>query len=355
MNPILKPTPTHPLTPVAPFYDPNDINSPPPPTNLSETCPPGFHPSSPRFLLSLLATSAFLSIPSVASEALTSILTTVGPKTVMRYINFALGQGIGEPDPEYDWDEPVAAVGLENVAELIEDEGDSVLEDLGDYHVLSPTTKEEQVSVKFEETHLDDTMKQCGSPAVPSFPEQIHADSSSATPAREYVYGGLSDKVGEAAMCWLTRWAADIYHFEQAEAETSGAAEPMTERQQSYIHPSSSTSLVTRRRAATIPSSSPGDLVGSSRPLFHVELAVPRIWRKGGLTAPWVRQVLSSDSLFVLGEKERYDLCRNIVDLRRREGIDPGEEAEWDTLFQRGIYYSSMVCVDLQFSFRLAN
>ncbi|KAK7687994.1 hypothetical protein QCA50_008364 [Cerrena zonata] len=341
ISPTLKPTPTHPLTPIAPFYDPNDINSPPPPTNLQDVCPPGSHPASPRFLLSLLATSAFLSIPLVATQALTAILHTVGPRTVMRYINFALGQGIGEPDPEYDWDEPVAAVGLESVAELIEEEGEGVLGDLGDYHVLSSHTKEEQLGGKFEETHLDDTMKQCGSPAAPSFPDHIHPDTSS-TPAVEYNYGGLSDKVGEAAMCWLTRWGADVYRFEQD--EMNGNPEPMTEQQQQpYAHLLSSvTSPVTRKRAATIPSSSPAGIATSSKPLFHIEAAVPRIWRRGGLTAPWVRQILSSDSLFVLGEKERYDLCRSVVDLRRREGIDPAEEAEWDILFQRGIYYSTM-------------
>lgn len=259
----------------------------------------------------------------------------------MRYISFALGKGIGDPDPEYDWDEPEAAVGLESVAELIEEEGEGVLEDLGDYHVLSPTPKEEKLA---GETYLDDTMKQCGSPTVSSFPDQARVDtSSSSTSAVEYNYGGLCDKVGEAAMCWLTRWGMDVYRFEQDEMTRN--LEPMGEQQQAFAHLSHVTSPVTRKRAATIPSSSPADIASSSKPLFHIEAAVPRIWRRGGLTASWVRQVLSSDSLFVLGEKERYDLCRNIVDFRRREGIDPEEEVEWDTLFQRGIYYSTMVCV----------
>ena len=43
------------------------------------------------------------------------------------------------------------------------------------------------------------------------------------------------------------------------------------------------------------------------------------------------------------GEKERYDMARAMVVLRRAEGILREEEAEFDSLFSKGIYYANMV------------
>ncbi|CAL1696775.1 unnamed protein product [Somion occarium] len=320
--PSLIPTPTHPLTPSPPFYNSSDLDAP----NLQYACPPDYHPASPRFLLSLLATSAFLSIPRVASQALTSILR--------------------EPDPEVDYEDPVAAVGLESVAELIEEEGEGIVEG----YVLTPD-KDEQIAEKLDEMHLDETTKHCGSPDATSFMERSHSSSSgdtsgSNTPSREFHYGGLSDKVGEAAMCWLTRWAADICRYEDQEDSRTNDTTP-------DIYPATQlfSSSTTRKRAATIPSGTATDaeFAHPSKMLLSLDggVSVPSIWRRGGLTADWVRRVLSSDALFVTGEKERYDLCRTIVDMRRREGIEPAEEAQWEALFERGIYYSTMILEQL--------
>lgn len=53
---------------------------------------------------------------------MSSILSTVGPHTVLKYLNFALGKHIGETELEIG--EPEAAVGLERVAKLLgEDKG----------------------------------------------------------------------------------------------------------------------------------------------------------------------------------------------------------------------------------------
>lgn len=76
------------------------------------------HPATPRFLLSLLATAIYLSVPSLASQAMSSILSTVGPHTVLKYLNFALGKHIG--DMELEAGEPEAAVGLEHVAQIFD-------------------------------------------------------------------------------------------------------------------------------------------------------------------------------------------------------------------------------------------
>lgn len=48
---------------------------------------------------------------------MSSILSTVGPLTVLKYLNFALGKPIG--DTELEIGEPEAAVGLEHVANLL--------------------------------------------------------------------------------------------------------------------------------------------------------------------------------------------------------------------------------------------
>jgi hypothetical protein len=47
--------------------------------------------------------------------------------------------------------------------------------------------------------------------------------------------------------------------------------------------------------------------------------------------------------LFVKGERERYDLAKAVVELRRSEGILKEEEGEWAKMFLDGIYYANMV------------
>ncbi|KDN50385.1 hypothetical protein K437DRAFT_255092 [Tilletiaria anomala UBC 951] len=53
--------------------------------------------ATPRFLLSLIATSTYLGVPSVTSLALTLILGSISPYTVSAYLRFASGLGIVSP------------------------------------------------------------------------------------------------------------------------------------------------------------------------------------------------------------------------------------------------------------------
>lgn len=92
---------------------------------------------------------------------------------------------------------------------------------------------------------------------------------------------------------------------------------------------------LSRRRAETLPSR---PAVDESTP--H---RVPLIWARGGLTSAWIREIISSDALFIKGERERYDLARTVVELRRRQGIDDDEEKDWVIMFRNGIYYTNMV------------
>jgi len=276
---FLVPTAAEPLTPSFPILQD------------AELAPPNHHPVTPQFLLSLLATSIYLSIPSVASQALSFILSTVGPTTVVPYLNFALGKPIdllaGEPE---------TARGLENIALPIEDEevdltigvhSEKQIDDfsdlLSDLAVTEDTSSEESVFI-----HEDDGIT-------------CH-------------YGAVSNRIGEACACWLARWAVDILIHEQT---LRPQASPLTGKSSSPAESSSIAGLSER---------------------CHVT-----IWSRGGLSAKWVAALVSSDTLFVKNERHRYGFARNVVELRRADGILLEEEVEWTNMFETGIYYNSMV------------
>ncbi|KZS90303.1 hypothetical protein SISNIDRAFT_457831 [Sistotremastrum niveocremeum HHB9708] len=245
--------------------------------------PPGHQLASPRFLLSLLATSIYLSIPSTTSHAMSLILNSVGPRTVIRYLNFAIGQGMGSPDE----DEPQSssATGLEQVARHVVDKAESVNES---YSLL------DESNVELEDATEDEQAQKIDPAESHSFDEHEHGIH----------YGLLSDKIGEACASWLARWGTDMLEYEE---EDQAGWRPYD------------TNVI---RAAE-----------RHRSNF------PRIWRRGGLSAAWVRALLSSDEFWIRGEWERYQVARRIVELRRKEGVLEEEEREWRSLFDSAIYY----------------
>ncbi|KAJ6573974.1 hypothetical protein DFH09DRAFT_1151583 [Mycena vulgaris] len=260
--PSLVPSNAQPLTSAFPFTS----------VDLHPPTPSGHHPGTPRFLLSLLATSVYLSIPNLAAHALSSILSTIGPYTVLQYLDFALGNPIGPPDPK--WNEPDAAVGLERIAQLIPDDASSNA--------------------------------------------SLHSvDTDCSAPEKQFHYGAISDKIGEAAACWLARWAPDMLNFEERKAGIGTPAPAISRR--------------AKADAATKSDYS----------------AVPVIWDRGGLNVAWVCALVSADTLFVRGERERYDFACAVVELRRRHGILQEEEDAWKTLFEQGIHYCHMSMEDV--------
>ena len=278
----LIPTPLYPLTRSFPIHaEPG-------------ATPPGHHPVTPRFLLSLLATSIYLSIPSVAGQSLRYILTTVGPTTAIRYLNFAIGKGIG-PEEE---NAPEAAVGLEHLAEIVK---------LGTADVVSISSKLSRLPLEDDETRKED-------PAEAIYDE----DCEELTDERHFIYGGVSDKVGEAAACWLTRWGYDMLTYEEEESSSHGIISGSVLKKHSY----SAFSTV-------VPA--------------QVYQPIPLVWRRGGLDARWARAILSSDLLFIKGERERYEMVKAVLELRRKDGIDEEEEKEFVELFESGIHFMHMV------------
>ncbi|KAF9243724.1 hypothetical protein BU15DRAFT_86181 [Melanogaster broomeanus] len=275
----LIPTTMHPLTPSFP--------GPAPPTEI----PQGHHPATPRFLLSLLATSVYLSIPH--------ILNTVGPYTAIQYLNFATGIAVDSASE----DEPAAAVGLENIAEIVKSSSLANSVNSDSREVLAD--KFHELDMQKEDPGESDTESDAGD--RPKYTPSFH-------------YGAISDKIGEAVACWLARWGPDMLVYEENAS-----------RARDVLPPTVPVSTQPRRRAETMP----------SRPSSE-EKSPSYILIVGGLTSTWIRELISSDALFVKGERERYDLARTIVELRRRQGHDQDEEKDWDVMFREGIYYANL-------------
>lgn len=270
VSPLLIPTPARPLTPAF------AVPAPAPPAT-----PSGHHNATPRFLLSLLATASFLEMHALAAQALDMILATVGPFTVLRYHHFATGGGIGEPED----DEPICATGLEVVAQAAEMEPPSECSSMSD-----------------DEGSDHGTRKSGGAAQTSTF---ISDRRSEASRRREavYSYGRISDRIGEATVCFLSRWAVDILNFEEATANHLSNVQALP------------------------------------KPIL--------VWARNGLTARWVRAVVSSDDFFITGEYDRYVFARRVASLRRREAIDPAEEQEFTTLFSDGIHYCHLLHEEL--------
>jgi len=300
IDPAIVPTPSHPLTPSFP--------NPPSPTHV----PLGHQPATPRFLMSLLAVSIYLCMPSLTAETLSNITSTIGPFTVMDYLRFAYGEGIGSLQ-EGDLD---PLVGLEHVAHVVKAESvdcNQLRTQGKDVECFSRNLEalsvEDQIhssqggaSLRVGQSiEKEDPAEHCSEPGSSTFvPGETGSNLS-------FSYGSVSDKIGEACVCWLARWGADILVLEQEAGGLSKKPVPYS------------------------------DVNDSPLP------QPPLIWRRGGLTATWARALISSDLLFVKSERERYDLAKAVVELCRNEGILEEEEVEWAKLFTEGIYYANMV------------
>lgn len=292
VSPNIIPTTDYPLTP--PFAGVVE----------TEEVPTGHQPASHRLLLSLLATSIYLSIPSVASQILSLILKTVGPTTVINYLNFACGKSLVDSDPRPADSKP--AVGLENIANLLEDEL------ANDLYIQSTKSVEGLKSLPQSSDRQGASESPEPQDSEPS--DSTHKDAS-------YHYGAVSDKIGEACACWIARWAVDVLQLETEDSRAyDSRAHPFTPSNRDKETP-------TDQRLVT----------------WKKFLKVPVIFGREGLNAKWVAAFVSADTLFVKNERDRYDFARTIVELRRKHGVVDEEEDIWSHMFEYGIHYSNMV------------
>lgn len=293
VSPNLIPTTNYPLSP--PFAGILE----------SEDVPPGKQHATPRFLVSLLATAIYLSIPSVASQALSLVLKTVGPTTVLQYLDFACGKSLCYSNPIPEEHQP--AVGLENVAFILEDTD-------------TPTATISIEGLKSQPSIDSDSSEPSTGDGDPPESSEVEADDHGPS----YHYGAVSDKVGEACTCWLARWAVDTLEMEDQRLNVV----------ESRLR-AMSVSSIDKVKTISLSSASTATLANVPKP--------PVIWGRGGLSARWVATLISADTLFVTNERERYNFARSVVELRRRDGILGDEELIWTELFEHGIHYSNMV------------
>lgn len=381
LSPELIPSASQPLTPAF------SLSSKPSTSSSSSPVPAGHQAATPRFLLSLLATATFLGMPAAAAHALQLILASVGPFTAVRYLNFAIGKGIG-PSEEEEASEDKAAVGLESVAEVVPDESDEpeIIEHPSPKYAHPDPAKQQEkdtetIGGKLSSLSTDDPPLSPGfkketpaSPRSDASSMELESTSSLASPTTmhaqrlepSYCYGVVGDKVGEAAACWIARWGADILACElevvarkKGEEGAAGARGPAIRWQGLGDEKESKEGKekeMGRKRGLTAPSrlappegvGKAGGRAGSAAEQEGGERVVPVVWRRGGLSARWVRGLISSDALFVRGERERYDMAKAVVELRRSAPLEDqedreAEEKEWEELFRTGIYYENMV------------
>ncbi|KAF8167859.1 hypothetical protein B0H34DRAFT_646000 [Crassisporium funariophilum] len=310
LSPNLVPTTNYPLTP--PY---SGICEP-------EEVPLGNHPATPRFLLSLLATAIYLSIPTIASQALSLILKTIGPSTVIQYLDFACGKYIRHSPLD-----PPTAVGLEHVAQVL------------DVEVQSTSGSQRQKANNLSESYnpVTDCESQKDQSSNP-LPKSSDSDSSDGEyddlgdDGPSHHYGAVSDKIGEACACWLARWAVDMLRYEEQKSGRRGS-DCMSSRM--------------RSRSMFGLGETKISITGAETPAIS-QTPFPIIWSRGGLSAHWVSALVSADTLFVKNERERYNFARSVVELRRRCGVLDEEERIWTAMFEHGIYYINMAFEDIQ-------
>lgn len=346
--------------------------------------PPDTQPTSPRLLLSILATAIYLGQNDIIKQSLGLVLASVSPWSVGRYLEFAIGSGIGEE--EYDGQDPMPAKGLEGIGRQMSRSAPAAMPR------RDRRRSTDETRVKAEDTNGDDGQKcsDAGGPGQQSSSESLKGQPTDADEqlpnvgsmslgddfgARRYFYGFAGDKIGEACACWLARWGTDILEVEESMAAMQSTEQASRGRSLAGLAALSFSGTPTKtgkgkatdRRSKSVSWQAPAQEHDTDRPSLSPPLC---IWSRGGLPAHWVRAVVSADALFVRNELERYYFAKRVIALRRlgrandkdederdigvkvdeddsrswiEEDEEDEEELELQEIFRSGIYYSHMV------------
>ena len=325
-------------------------------------------------------------------------MLSIGPWTVLRYLRFAIGEGIGlDTDKDEDYDDDIrSAVGLEHVARgLLDTELGSVNAALI-IHPSAPSwasvRSQRSASSKLTATISLPSPSESGggsnnsgvrdpdfeviekSQGIPSdeddpltTPESDAEHDEDEGTVPRYFYGALGNQIGEACACWLARWSGDILDYEEAvfslckgksaRSHTSSASASL----HLGVYPTNIDPLWTVAGKAL--SSLPSITSPKGKPASLAERRPSDIvlWGIGGLSVRWIRGIVSSDTFFVPDENERYHFALRVYRLRQamrdaNYGNLPEptlreqetEKGEWEELFRTGIYYSHMSFHDLR-------
>lgn len=219
-------------------------------------------PATPRFLLSLLATSIYLGIPALTSAATTLIMASFTPFTLSTYLSFALGKPIlGAAEARkreyergtqsshdghlWDWELEGPCWGLDHIGiphplddadisssssastshhqqrpdldedDQISNDGGSSLHTRDRTASSSPSTPRR--TTQQQQQHQRPSMSRANTTATSSTSPHL-----AAAPLLDY--GQISHQIAESAFCYLHRWAADIAAVEEEKWEYDQAA-----------------------------------------------------------------------------------------------------------------------------------
>lgn len=286
------------------------------------------------------------------------MLASVGPWSVVRYLEFAIGRGIGssDEDDENEISLQKPAVGMERVARTYDpDSFDGESLRTVDNSTIGPSRASSLRSTRGRVPSLEfDEIKKESCAAAGN--DEGHPEEGASSGPR-YFYGFAGEKIGQACVSWLCRWGVDILPIEEEMAhggDVSAVAEVTGDRGKRQ-----ELSLTGRMRGISL-----SDVGSKKSPTGHTHSAswtptttpttrsssrsALRIWARGGLPAEWVRIVISSDAFWVRNEMERYEFAKRVVALRLGDADAVGEEEEREEeelamIFEKGIYYSHMV------------
>ncbi len=335
------------------------------------------HPATPRFLLSLLATSIYLNIPSVTSQALTLVLCSVTPFTIIHYLRFAIGRGIEGTDlhrsasdvmlhdlDEWDWELEGPARTLDELARFdpsfssssrhprtsgVHERANSVSDDLAAdldqrMHVSpqSPSSKHASTPPHTNapgqhDRRASQPVHGLRSPPPPSGRE--HKSKGKKTPGfrdcessppqsapgallPEFNYGITADKIGEACVCWFARWGYDIFELEcSMERERVVEIETWIRMCREDRDLARLTLLRDRLHTGDVDLLHTSMLARGRMPDPEERLPSPRlrVWSYPSMPSSWVRAMISSDGFFVPSELHRYEFAKKVVEFRRKQ------------------------------------
>lgn len=362
------PTPLHPLTE---FFDPEELGSSTPLSESGSSFPgetvasgaqhatsscerkPN-HPATPRFLLSLLATSTYLGIPSIVSEAVTLITCSLTPFTVSHYLNFALGAGIfGAVEAKerresgscevWDWELEGPAWGLASLSTqdfsyTSDTDDDSFVRQTRKLHIEEDRTESplSDGSVPSDQgTKLSSATEQgskCMREASSAQEKGGVLQDMSSSPAAgnaskdrrpQFYYGTQSDRIGQVCSCWLLRWGTDILLAE--EQINRGSHEDHLDAQiLAEIAPYGQLPVHHAMTEDDFP-------INVARLLKPPPAAVWCHPHLRGIPARTMRDIISNDGFWIRTEWDRFEVARRVVAMRRSFADHLAELQEQDT------------------------